>query len=119
MFSRIFSHKLPIISFGTSLGQTFGSGEEPRLLKMPLFEWLQPTFPASFLHPVTSLRSLLDCPPFLDTPFICVSMPLLVLFPALGMSPFLPSSWKTPTHPSRPGSDAPSFDKFPLSHPLL
>ena len=70
MFSRIFSHKLPIISFETSLGQTFGSGEEPGLLKMPLFEWLQPTFPASSLHPVTSLRSLLDCTPFLDTPCI-------------------------------------------------
>ena len=119
MFSRIFSHTLPIMSFGISLGQIFDFVEEPKLFKMPLFEWLQPTFPASSLHTITSLLSLLDYMPFLNTPCICASTPLLVLVPVLGMSPFLPSSWKTPTHPSRPGSDAPSFEKFPLSHPLL
>lgn len=110
MFSRIFSQRFSHVSFKTSLGRNFGFMDESKRFRMPVGKWLQPNFPTS--HP-----DVWDLLPFLNMPHALFLHAFAYATPCARNTPFPPSVWKTPTHPSRPGSRSPSLERFHLLLP--
>lgn len=110
MLSRISLLKLPIISFGTSLGPTSALWKSLDFSRC-LFEWLGYLSPASSLHPVASFSLYWTAHHFWTHGHLCLQAFACAL-PSARMSPFLPSSWKTLHILQGPSSDAPSLERF-------